>query len=127
MTLYFAQHFPGGHQNAGGQGFGEAQTEADAMLDYLLDEGVPEARIVQERESSTTAENIQFSEKLIEPGSSVGIVTNDFHLYRALRIAEKNGLTGAHGLAAQSNPLYLPHALLRECAAIVKDSVVGNI
>lgn len=112
---------------SGGQGFGEAQTEADAMLDYLLDEGVPEARIVQERESSTTAENIQFSEKLIEPGSSVGIVTNDFHLYRALRIAEKNGLVGAHGLAAQSNPLYLPHALLRECAAIVKDSVVGNI
>ena len=33
----------------------------------------------------------------------------------------------AHGLAAPSNPLYLPQAALRECAAIVKDALVGNI
>lgn len=112
---------------SGGQGFGEVRTEADAMLDYLVDAGVPEDRIIQERESSTTAENIRFTRELLPAEATVGVVTNDFHLYRALRIAQKNGLPEAQGLAAPSNPLYLPHAMLRECAAIMKDAAVGNI
>ena len=76
---------------------------------------------------TSTAENVRNSAELLEPGSSVGIVTNDFHLYRALRIAEKNGLAGASGLAAPSNPLYLPQSALRECAALAKDFLVGNL
>ena len=112
---------------SGGQGLGETRTEADAMFDYLIEQGVSQDRIVREDRSSTTAENILFSRELLAPGASAGVVTNNFHLYRALRIAEKNGLSGAHGLAAPSNALYLPHAMLRECAAIVKDTVVGNI
>lgn len=112
---------------SGGQGLGETRTESAAMHDYLVQQGVSEGRIVRESRSTTTAENILYSRELLPEGASVGVVTNDFHLYRALRLAEKNGLAGAHGLAAPSNPLYLPHALLRECAAIVKDTVVGNI
>ena len=112
---------------SGGQGLGETRTESAAMHDYLIQQGVSENRITLESSSATTAENILYSRELLPSGASVGVVTNDFHLYRALRIAEKNGLAGAHGLAAPSNPLYLPHALLRECAAIVKDTVVGNI
>lgn len=112
---------------SGGQGLGEIRTESAAMHDYLVQQGVSEGRITLESRSTTTAENILYSRELLPEGTSVGVVTNDFHLYRALRLAEKNGLAGAHGLAAPSNPLYLPHALLRECAAIVKDTVVGNI
>ena len=112
---------------SGGQGFGEPLTEADAMAEYLVARGMDESRITKEELSTTTAENVLNSSELIEPGASVAVVTNDFHLYRALRIAEKNGLPGAHGLAARTNPLYLPHATLRECAAIVKDALVGNI
>ena len=82
---------------------------------------------MREDRSTTTAENVRNSAGLVEPGATVAIVTNDFHLYRALRIAKRNGLAGAHGLAAPSNPLYLPQAALRECAAIVKDALVGNI
>ena len=112
---------------SGAQGFGESRTEADAMAEYLVAHGLDEGRVTKEELSSTTAENVRNSAELLAPGVSVGIVTNDFHLYRALRIAEKNGLSGAHGLAAPSNPLYLANATLRECAAIVKDSLVGNI
>lgn len=112
---------------SGGQGFGEPLTEADAMAEYLVARGMDESRITKEELSTTTAENVLNSSELIEPGASVAVVTNDFHLYRALRIAEKNGLPGAHGLAARTNPLYLPHATLRECAAIVKDALVGKI
>lgn len=112
---------------SGGQGLGESRTEADAMYDYLLEHGLDAARATREDRSTSTAENVRNSAGLLEPGSSVGIVTNDFHLYRALRIAEKNGLAGASGLAAPSNPLYLPQSALRECAALAKDLLVGNL
>ena len=112
---------------SGGQGFGETRTEADAMAEYLVEHGLDESRVTKEERSTTTAENVRYSSELLAPGAEVAIVTNDFHLYRALRIAEKNGLPGAYGLAAPTNPLYLPHATLRECAAIAKDALVGNI
>ncbi len=112
---------------SGGQGFGEPLTEAGAMAEYLVARGLDESRITKEELSSTTAENVRNSSELLDPNASVAVVTNDFHLYRALRIAEKNGLPGANGLAARTNPLYLPQATLRECAAIVKDALVGNL
>ena len=112
---------------SGGQGFGESRTEADAMAEYLEARGLDGARITKEERSSTTVENIRNSSELLDPGDSVAVVTNDFHLYRALRIAEKNGLPGAYGLAARTNPLYLPQATLRECAAIVKEALTGNL
>lgn len=112
---------------SGGQGLGESRTEADAMYDYLLEQGLDAGRVTREDRSTSTAENVRNSAEMLDPGASVGIVTNDFHLYRALRIAEKNGLAGASGLAAPSNPLYLPQSALRECAALVKDLLVGNL
>ena len=112
---------------SGGQGLGESRAEADAMYDYLLEHGLDAGRVTREDRSTSTAENVRNSAELLEPGSSVGIVTNDFHLYRALRIAEKNGLAGTSGLAAPSNPLYLPQSALRECAALAKDLLVGNL
>lgn len=127
-ALAYLEENPGtGCVVSGGQGFGEVRTEADAMAEYLVEHGLDEGRIMKEERSGTTAENVLFSSELIAPGSEVGIVTNDFHLYRALCIAERNGLSGAHGLAAPSNPLYLPQAMLRECAAVVKDALFGNI
>lgn len=112
---------------SGGQGPDEMRAEADAMADYLVAHGLDEGRIIREARSRTTEENVRFSAELLAPGASVAVVTNDFHLYRALRIAQKNGLPGVHGLAAPSNPLYLPQAMLRECAAVVKDALLGNL
>lgn len=112
---------------SGGQGFGEPLTEADAMAEYLEARGLDGARITKEGRSGTTVENVRNSSVLLAPDATVAIVTNDFHLYRALRIAKKNGLPGAYGLAARTNPLYLPQATLRECAAIVKETLTGNM
>lgn len=112
---------------SGGQGFGESRTEADAMADYLVGRGLDAGRVTKEELSTTTAENIRNSAGLLAPGASVAVVTNDFHLYRALRIAHENGLPEAYGLAARTNPLYLPQATLRECFAVAKDTLVGNI
>lgn len=112
---------------SGGQGFGESCTEADAMAEYLVGHGLSADRVTKEEASATTVENIRNSSELLDADATVAIVTNDFHLYRALRIAHKNGLPGAYGLAARTNPLYVPQATLRECAAIVKEALTGNL
>lgn len=119
----------------GGQGFGEVRTEASSMAEYLRGRGLDAGRIVLEERATTTDENLEYSMALIEGDAeepiaaghvSVGIVTNDFHLYRALAAARTYGLTGACGIAASSNPLYLPQSLLRECAAVVRDALLGR-
>ncbi len=104
----------------GGQGHNEPFPEAEGMAAYLKKKGISEDRILLERESKVTAENISGSLELMEEGSSVGIVTNNFHVFRALQIAKSQGLRNVCGIAADSNLVFLPNNLLREFLAEVK-------
>lgn len=119
---------------SGGQGPNEPCTEAEAMETWLEREGIAPERILQEDRSTNTVENVRFSRNLIEreePGAAaaarIGIVTNDFHLYRATALARKQGLDGAVGVSAASNPFYLPNNVLRECLGVAKDTLAGNM
>lgn len=113
---------------SGGQGDDEVRSEASAMREYLVAHGLASGRVIVEDRSTSTAENLRFSARLMSsPSASTAVVTNDFHVFRAIRIARKQGLANVRGFAAASNPLYLPQAALRECAAIVKDALAGNL
>ena len=113
---------------SGGQGPDEPCSEAEAMARYLEAAGVDASRILLEGRSTTTAENLRFSAALLDsPDASVGVVTNDFHVLRATRIAHRQGLSNVYGISAPTNPLYLPQACVRECAALAKDAMVGNL
>ena len=105
----------------GGQGENEPCTEASCMADFLQRQGIRPERIQQEDASETTAENLANSRKFLPLGATIGIVTSDFHMFRALRIAGKQGLTPVCGIAAPSRRLYLPNNLLREILAVVKN------
>lgn len=74
---------------SGGQGPGEDITEAEAMKRFLLKNGIEEQRLLLESASTTTYENIDFSVKLM-PGSikEVTIITSNYHVARARKIAE---------------------------------------
>lgn len=102
---------------SGGQGYNEPCTEAQGMAEYLQKKGIPQERLILEEKSTTTEQNIQNSKQLIRKGSSVGIITNDFHMFRAMQIAKGEGLTTAEAIAAPSNPWYLPNNMLREYLA----------
>lgn len=113
---------------SGGQGKGEDVTEAEAMYVYLVDKGVESARIIKEEESTNTAENIQYSRQYIAgTPKNILIVSNGFHLYRALAIGKKQGLDHCSGLAAPTDAIMCPHYYLREALAILKYKITGNI
>lgn len=113
---------------SGGQGANEPFSEAEGMADYLMQHGIKENRILLEDQSTNTVENIKYSKALMQqPYSSVGIVTNNFHMFRAVQIAKAQGLNDICGIAAQSNILYLPNNVLRECCGIFKDWIMKHI
>ena len=113
---------------SGGQGENEPRPEADVMRDYLVEYGIAPERILVENESRNTVENIRNSMKLFDPErDSAGIVTNDFHMFRACAIAKKQGVQNAQGIAAHSLMLFLPNNMLREFAGVMKDTLLGNM
>ena len=106
---------------SGGQGHNEPFSEAQGMADYLQKHGIAENRIIQESKSESTMENIVNSKKLMrQENASVGIVTNDFHMFRALQIAHANGLKQAQGIAASSPKDMLVNNMVREFFAEIK-------
>jgi uncharacterized SAM-binding protein YcdF (DUF218 family) len=105
---------------SGGQGYNEPFAEAVGMAAYLKKVGIAEERIILEAESTTTAENIANSMALIDEGASVGIVTNNFHVFRAVQTAKRLGMTNVYGIAAGATKLYLPNNMLREFFGEIK-------
>ena len=57
----------------------------------------------------------------------MGIVTNNFHIFRATHIAEKCGYAKVYGIAAPSEFLMQGNNMLREFMGVMKDFLVGNI
>ncbi len=112
---------------SGGQGANEPFSEAKGMADYLVKNGISPDRILLEDQSTNTVENISFSKELLEMDyENVGIVTNNFHVFRAVQIAKAQGLHNVCGIAAPSNTTYLPNNILRECMGILKDWIFRN-
>ena len=106
---------------SGGQGKGEAVSEAEAMEHYLCEKGVGKGRLILETASTYTWENLENSRKLLpDPSREVGIVTNDFHVYRAVLTAKEAGYKNPKGLSADSAKILLPNYLTREFFACLK-------
>lgn len=109
---------------SGGKGINEPATEASVMKEYLINEGINEERIIIEDKSNTTKENLINSKKITRDNKSIGIVTNNFHMYRALLIGKKYKVK-AVGIPSKSNSYYLPNNLLREVFAYIKFIILG--
>lgn len=113
---------------SGGQGSDEPVSEAQGMRDYLVAKGISEERILMEDASTNTLENLDYSAKLIDKSrDSVVIVTNNFHVFRAVSIARKQGYNMVQGMAASTHWGSLLNNLLREFLGVLKDFFVGNL
>lgn len=113
---------------SGGQGSNEPISEAEGMKNYLMQAGIGEERILTEDKSTSTYENLTFSAAFLDKEKDeVVLVTNNFHVFRAVKIAQKQGYANIEGLSAPSYPAMIPNNLLREFFGVVKDFAVGNM
>ena len=113
---------------SGGQGKNEPFSEAAGMTDYLIKNGIDEKRIIQEDQSKNTIANIRNSMQYIDStNDTIGIVTNNFHVFRATGIAKKQGIAQVCGISAKTNILYVPNNMLREFFGVWKDTLFGNM
>lgn len=99
---------------SGGQGPGEAITEAECMRRALVRRGVDESRLYPEERSTSTQENLRYSRAILEelgvdPAQRVAIVTSDFHLCRARLM---------WGGDTAAVPAHLPSTLYFQCLTV---------
>jgi uncharacterized SAM-binding protein YcdF (DUF218 family) len=109
---------------SGGRGPGETFPEADAMADYLVAAGIPAGRIVRERESRTTEQNLRFAAAEIHRrGTHSGegrmvVVTSDFHVLRTAILSRRLGLA-ARVIGGRTARYFVLTAFLREFVAFL--------
>ncbi len=104
----------------GAQGADEPVPEAHAMRDYLIAKGVPQEQVLMDDASFNTRQNLRHAARLLNGSAqSVLVVTSDYHLPRAMALAEDEGLK-ATGLGAETLPEYWVKNYSREALAWVK-------
>lgn len=110
---------------SGGQGPDETISEAECMYLYLVNNGIAPDRIYKEDQSTTTRENLAFSYEIIKEHGlreQIAIATNNFHEYRAGKVADSLGLE--YGAVSGDTALWLlPTYYARELLAILYEWV----
>ena len=106
---------------SGGQGEDEKLSEAQAMKNYLLENGIPDDSIILEDRSTTTKENLLFSKEIIdsrEGKKKTALVSSNYHIYRCLKYARELGFK-CTGIGAKVAMYFWPSAVIREFIAVL--------
>ncbi len=115
---------------SGGQGKDEIISEAEAMYRYLIEKGVNPNQIIKEDKATTTLENIILSKEILknrnDEDKKILIVTNEFHLYRSMLIANILDIKN-EGLSSYTPFKVRVNYLLREYPTIVIDFIKSNL
>lgn len=117
---------------SGGQGPDEPMSEARAIRDALVEQGVEAERILLEEASHNTVQNLRYSRALLEEegidtSGGVLVVSNGFHLARVRMLAARCGFGQVSTLAAPES--HLPSRLMmyiREPLALVKSFLLDR-
>ena len=116
---------------SGGQGNGEDITEALCMYNDLTARGIAPERVWMEEQAVNTRENIRFSLDLIEEKTGtrpneIGLVSSEYHLYRAGLFAREENVT-SYGIPARTSWATLRiNYFLREIVAVWYYTILGG-
>lgn len=113
---------------SGGQGSDEDMSEAACIRDYLVEHGISSERIILENQSTSTRENLVNSYAILGPKAdetTVGILSNGFHLYRAELLAKKLGHGNVTGISTKTLLPVGLHYVVREFFAIIELQLLG--
>ena len=115
---------------SGGQGPRENITEAACMYRELTQMGIDSSRLLLEEKSTSTMENLTFSMNVLEDitgirPEKVGILSSEYHIFRAKCFAKDLGLEPV-GIPAKTSWFSLrTNYYLREIAAVWKYLIFG--
>lgn len=116
---------------SGGQGDDEPMTEGKAMFYELVELGIDPDRIWIEEDSTSTRENITFALDMIEEKTgtrphTLGVVSSEYHLFRASLFAESCGVDFVGIPARTSRVSQLINHLMREVAGVWQYLILGG-
>ena len=99
---------------SGGQGSDEPISEAEAMKNYLVDNGIKEKNILLDDKSTSTYENLKYSYNLVkDKNANVIYSTTNYHVLRAGLIATEQGLK-LEGIGSKTKSYFWINAFIRE-------------
>ena len=107
----------------GGQGSDEVIPEGEAIRRYLLENGIPEDRIIAETKSVNTEENFRLSlEKIREHRGSedfkAAFSTTNYHVFRSGMLAQAQGIR-VEGIGSKTKKYFWINAFVREFIATI--------
>ncbi len=108
---------------SGGQGPDEPIPESASMKRYLMEQGIPEERIIEEDRSTDTRENMAFSKDKIcqiDPGGKVAFATTNYHVFRGGLYARRVKMR-AVGMGAKTKWYFWPNAAVREFVGLLTE------
>ena len=107
---------------SGGKGTDEVKSEARCMYDVMTSDGIAPEKLYVEDKSTTTRENFELSEKIIEEkklNPNLAVTTDRFHQLRARIITMQLGIKGEVGAVNADAPFrYVPTYMVREWFAL---------
>ena len=104
---------------SGGKGDDEIISEAQAIKNYLVKQGIDENHILIENKSTSTFENMRFSQQKIlknKNDAKIAFSTTNYHVFRSGVIASKEGLD-CEGMGSKTKWYFYANALIREFIA----------
>ena len=116
---------------SGGQGSDEIISEGEAMKRYLMEQGIPEERILPECASTNTNQNFRLSYEVIKNSDSeaankkIAFATTNYHIFRGYILSAKNGFR-AEGISAKTKWYFFPNAFLREFIGMLYDQKIKH-
>ena len=116
---------------SGGQGPDEPMTEAKCMYEELVKLGIDPDRIWLEDKATSTWENLNFALNLIEEKTGqrpdkIGIISSEYHLFRAKMFAKECCLE-AVGIPAHTSRLsQMVNHFMREVAGVWHYIILGG-
>ena len=104
---------------SGGQGKDEVMSEAQAMKNYLLEQGIDKKNILLEDKSKNTLQNITYSNKLInDKDKKIAFSTTNYHVFRAGVLATDKKIT-VEGIGSKTKSYFFINAFIREFVATI--------
>ena len=111
------------------------KTEGEVLKEYAISYGIPSEKILITKDVENTADEAVAVKELISPNKKIILVTSAYHMYRAKRLFEKQGLIvipyKVDFKASGNNQVtfmdFLPSAINLELTEIVIREIIGRI